>query len=1030
MKAQLDALESIHVTTAPTPDEVWEAEPVTYHADGLHPRVTGRLRRALDAIESNRVPNALVVQGERGSGKTHLLAWTRGQIHERDGFFFYMKLVTGHDFWESATNSLVDSLYRKGANGEEQLQRLLGRLSSRVNLDDRTASAIAGERPLTRTDLETFIQALRRADRQVGKTAADTARALALTAAASADAVETGTSYLAMAPDQGERAAWGMSAQARPAQLLLRDLTRLLALAGPVVFAFDQLDNLISASESTRGEHGGTDTRAAKRLSSAIADGLMDLREEARRTLIVVACQPDTWDKISRTGLRSAIDRFEVLPPLGQIPDENTAAEIITNRFGPVFRSIGFQPDYDTWPVQKAALAESVHRYSARRLLLRVVEHINNCVASGVVSELSTLASDPVAKTASPSTPSGAVSDVDRQFSRLRDTADVRGPLDKDQEDRLMPSLLGAGLRALVAELGGDEGRFMVETEFGRNTTLHARLRYIVDERTENEIHWSFRAVAADHPISAQTRLRKAVIESGIEQTLQGRRLVLLRNMPFPRGAKADELWRDFERRGGRSVPTGAPDLRTLHALSQLEQNHPTGFGVWLRESRPASTIEIFSTVLDDLREHVPQSQSQSQPAPSQHGAPGTAVVLGSTVRGERPYSVALDLLSKHAVVIGGAGSGKTVLIKRIVEQCALRGVSAIVLDPNDDLGRLGDPWPERPKEWTGNEEQQAETYFADTEVVTWTPGLTGGRPLSFRPLPDFSSVKDDPDDFRRMIDSATDTLAAQAKIRGDGARATKQRAVLQRALVSYAREGGASLQGLIDLLAEPPNDVARGPVQRLAVDIADTLDAAVQTDPLFGESGDPADPGMLLTPSKGRAARISVISFVGLAGVEQRENFVSRLQTALFTWFKVNPTRDRPLGGLLVMDEAQNFVPSGTPNASTASTISLIRQVRKYGLGMVLASQAPKGLNNQATGNTANQFIGRVTVPAQIAAAEAMAQSRASRLGSLGDLQPGEFYAAGEGAGFTRIRVPMCLSYHAGPLQEEEIVERALRIA
>ena len=54
-----------------------------------------------------------------------------------------------------------------------------------------------------------------------------------------------------------------------------------------------------------------------------------------------------------------------------------------------------------------------------------------------------------------------------------------------------------------------------------------------------------------------------------------------------------------------------------------------------------------------------------------------------------------LESLRKHAVIFAGSGSGKTVLIRRLIEECALNGVSAIVLDPNNDLARLGDTWPE-----------------------------------------------------------------------------------------------------------------------------------------------------------------------------------------------------------------------------------------------------------------------------------------------------------------------------------------------
>jgi DNA helicase HerA-like ATPase len=107
---------------------------------------------------------------------------------------------------------------------------------------------------------------------------------------------------------------------------------------------------------------------------------------------------------------------------------------------------------------------------------------------------------------------------------------------------------------------------------------------------------------------------------------------------------------------------------------------------------------------------------------------------------------------------------------------------------------------------------------------------------------------------------------------------------------------------------------------------------------------------------------------------------------------------------------------------------VELIRQVRKYGLGVVLASQAPKGIHHQAVGNTVNQFIGRLTVPVQINAAAAMAQSRNAVLDNLGGLSRGTFYAAGEGTGFRKVEVPICLSHHTGPLQEDEVIERARR--
>ncbi|MFI5887040.1 ATP-binding protein [Streptomyces sp. NPDC051554] len=1037
MNGELAALETLYINTALTQEEIWT--PVTsYHVDGLHPEVFRRLGRAMSAVERARSPVATVVRGESGSGKTHLLGWTRHEIQERGGSFFYIKLVTGRNFWESAADSLVDSLYREDEGGQEQLIRLLDKLSRRARLDTDTHAAVTGRRELTRAHVDAIVRGIRTIDRQVGNEAADTARALVLIAS-TGDPVEIGRAYFALNDDdEDKRAAWGMSPGGRPAQRVLRDLTRLFALVGPLVFAFDQLDTLVSAAEtSSLTSAPSGEGRAAKRLSSEIATGLMELREEARRTLMVVACHEDTWEQISRAAVRSALDRFEVLPTLGAIPDEATAAAIVSSRFRASYESVGFTPRYPTWPVTSAALAEAPHRYTARRLLIRVQKHIEACLQTGTVAELTSLAgAEPMA--AAPPAPARAVnlSTLTESFDKLRAEADDLGPLDPATEDGLMPALLGAGLRSLLRELGADETRFSIETDFGRKAALHARLRYVVDEASENEFHWSFRAIAANNAIAAQNRIRNAAVEAGLTAGLASRRLILLRNMPYPSGPRTKDIKDDFEARGGVSLPIGAADLRTLAALRAMFDDRTSGLDEWLRQEHPASRIEVFAPVVGDLRHHlgIATTEVGSGMAVDAAGTPEdaakparTEIVVGTTVRGGRSFAVPMEKLRMHTAVVGAAGSGKTVLVKRLVEQCALRGVSAIVLDPNDDLARLGDPWSRPPERWTDDHERDARRYFTDVEVVVWTPGLNRGRPISFHPLPDFGPVLDDEDDFPRLVRSTVTSLAPHAGVRGSSARAIQQLGVLKRALERYARDGGKNLAGFVELLAEPPSDIVNSRTSRFAVQMADTLEAAMETDPLFGESGAPADPGMLLIPSPGKAARISVISFVGLSG-DGPAQFVSRLQATLFSWFRAYPVGDRPLGGLLVMDEAQNFVPSGASNPSTESTVELIRQIRKYGLGIVLASQLPRGIHNQALGNTANQFIGRLTAVAHVEAATAMAQARNAVLDNLAGLKAGMFNAAGEGTGFSKIEVPICLSHHDVPLTEDEIVERARR--
>ena len=76
------------------------------------------------------------------------------------------------------------------------------------------------------------------------------------------------------------------------------------------------------------------------------------------------------------------------------------------------------------------------------------------------------------------------------------------------------------------------------------------------------------------------------------------------------------------------------------------------------------------------------------------------SILIGIAEGTGRRLTVPLEDLRRHTVIFAGSGSGKTVLIRRLIEECALKGVSAIVLDPNNDLVRLGLPWPERPRGW------------------------------------------------------------------------------------------------------------------------------------------------------------------------------------------------------------------------------------------------------------------------------------------------------------------------------------------
>lgn len=150
----------------------------------------------------------------------------------------------------------------------------------------------------------------------------------------------------------------------------------------------------------------------------------------------------------------------------------------------------------------------------------------------------------------------------------------------------------------------------------------------------------------------------------------------------------------------------------------------------------------------------------------------------------------------------------------------------------------------------------------------------------------------------------------------------------------------------------------------------------------------------------------------------------------ALFSWIKQHPANDRPLGGLFVMDEAQTLASSGRATASTESTLKLVSQARKYGLGLLFATQSPRGLHNHIPGNATTQFFGLMNSPTQIDAARTLARAKGGDVPDIARLSAGEFYLAAEGRGPQKIRTPMCLSYYPpSPLTEEEVITRARRM-
>ena len=1013
---ELTALTSLHFNWADTPDHVWRDSP--YHVEGLHTDAMAQLDLGIReaAASDGPSPIGLVLQGQKGIGKTHLLGLVRRQTHRMGGYFFLDNLTAGEAFWDNTLEALRSGLSRVDDSGDTQLASFLRRACQRAGIGAATSQIVSG-RGLARKHVDAFMVGLRELDRQVAAECADVARALVLCASEDG-ARDAGESYLGRYEEgkRGERRKWGIGLREPSALSLVRDITRLLALTGPTVIAVDQLDTLIARSAQKTNQ-----VAAEGFLVAQIADGLMELREVTRRTMTVLACLPNTWAQIKAQAADSVPDRFRESGFLGRIRDGELAKALVEKRFEVDYQVLRFVPPYPTWPVAPSAFKDWEER-TPRDLWKRIGGHVAWCVRTGQVRELTSF-DDDQSTGLPPAAPveSRRFAELDARFAQLKQEANVSALLSPHDEDAAMPELFMAALRSWINEVGDDNLEWSPELPESDNHELHAWLTHTVDEASDLQERWAFRTIFAPHHLAVLPRLRKAQAAAGVRADADNRHLILIRNDGWSPGKVTQHEVAKFRAAGGREVGLSESDARTFWALDKMLATGGTELLEWLVERRPASRSALLSSVLPGSPNGQRADDSRPPPNPDD-------LVLGKDIDTGEQVTVELAALRKHAAVFAGSGSGKTVLIRRVIEECALRGVSTIVLDPNNDLARLGEPWPKPPQGWLPGDAELARRYLAGTDVVIWTPGRAAGRPLAFQALPDFAGVLDDEDEFNAAVDVAVASLAPQARLTGSTAKVNIGLAVLREAVVRHARTGSRSLPGLIEVLADLPEGTSTlNDGRRIAAGLAEVLKAAMINDPLLAGDVTTVDPGLLLTPDPGKRARVSVISFVGLPGEEQRQNFVNQLQMELFAWVKRHPAGDRPLGGLFVMDEAQTLAASGTLTASTRSTIVLASQARKYGLGLLFATQAPKGLHNQVVGNAMTQFFGRLNSGAQIDAAKELARAKDSAVPDISRLERGQFYVASETFGFHKITSPMCLSHHPpSPLRLEEVLDRA----
>ena len=131
------------------------------------------------------------------------------------------------------------------------------------------------------------------------------------------------------------------------------------------------------------------------------------------------------------------------------------------------------------------------------------------------------------------------------------------------------------------------------------------------------------------------------------------------------------------------------------------------------------------------------------------------------------------------------------------------------------------------------------------------------------------------------------------------------------------------------------------------------------------------------------------------------------------------------------VMDEAKDFVPQGKAVPGKENVVRLTAQARKYGLGLLFATQEPKSIEHTIVSNCSTLLGGKMNSPAAIDALQQLLSEKGTKATDVGALKRGCFYF-GTGADKPRkVATALCLSYHPStPPSETEVLEIARRSA
>jgi len=355
--------------------------------------------------------------------------------------------------------------------------------------------------------------------------------------------------------------------------------------------------------------------------------------------------------------------------------------------------------------------------------------------------------------------------------------------------------------------------------------------------------------------------------------------------------------------------------------------------------------------------------------------------------------------LTTHGVIVGMTGSGKTGLGMILLEEALLQGIPTLVIDPKGDMGNLLLNFPDlapgdfRP--WINEGEAQREGVTPDELAAStaemWENGLAGSgigkdRLARLRDIADFTIYTPgskagvglnvigdlsapppgtDEEAMREEIDGLVQGLLALVGVASDPLSGREH--VLLANLVNHSWTAGTNLD-LASLLAQIQNP----PMRKLGVIEIDTFFPpsdrtalamklnGLLASPSFAAWGEgvPLDIASMLEGAAGKP-KAAIVSIAHLSD-EERQFAVTLILSKLVTWMRAQPGSP-DLRALVYMDEVFGFVPPTAEPPAKRPILTILKQARAFGVGMVLSTQNPVDLDYKAISNAGTWMIGRL---------------------------------------------------------------------